>query len=86
MPKFVCKFCGMITENPQILPVGFTLDGFQYEIKCPVCEKSTFFLRDKPFPTDKLTNKERLNIYSAEMDIYSVGKPFPTDVPLCKSK
>ncbi len=66
MPSFVCKSCGMITENPEIVPHpdsrfyrgrkqkgdGFLLRSFNHSITCPVCENETRFWRDKPFPTD----------------------------------
>ena len=46
----------MITDNPEIVPAGKAIAGYQegnyeYKIKCPVCLSSTFFWRDEPFQT-----------------------------------
>ncbi len=57
--QFVCKFCGMITDNPTITPAPYLLYGkpllptTHYCIECPICLKGTFFERLEPFPTDK---------------------------------
>lgn len=58
MPGFVCKYCGMITENPTIesLPKMRQFDKanrYLYRIICPVCLNETSFWRDRPFPIDK---------------------------------
>ena len=57
MPKFCCRHCGCITDNPNIESVGGTNLKYNYLITCPVCLKNTYFWRDKPFPTDKLKSK-----------------------------
>lgn len=70
MPKFVCKHCGMIINNPEISTDGISVgvegigidaevtnnDIHHFHIKCPVCLGRTDFSRPKPFPTDKPTS------------------------------
>ena len=55
MPKFVCKYCGMIAEDPIIesREVSEGVWAYQYEIKCPVCLNHTIFTRPEPFPSDQ---------------------------------
>ncbi len=69
MPKFHCKHCGMITDNPVIDPhlerndmfrepisarIKLSGEYYNYSITCPVCENETRFWREEPFPTDDL--------------------------------
>lgn len=53
MPNFVCKHCGMITENPEIVPFFSISSRHFFKITCPVCLNETRFWRDELFPADK---------------------------------
>ena len=53
MPKFICKHCGMITDNPDIVLVEMENYQYKYGIMCPVCLGEIFFWRKEPFPTDE---------------------------------
>lgn len=91
--QFCCRHCGMVTDNPEIVPhpeadkqfrefleehkgdwqssdgatryaYGNVIkEKYNHSITCPVCENATRFWRDKPFPTDTMTNKEKLDYY-----------------------
>ena len=57
MPKFCCRHCGMITEDPTIVPCELCAkeespSPMHYSITCPVCLGRTDFTRPEPFPTD----------------------------------
>ncbi len=70
--QFVCHNCGMITDDPEIVPhperstmyrkpfsTRFLLSGvvYNHSITCPVCLNETRFWRDIPFPVDVPINK-----------------------------
>lgn len=56
--QFVCKHCGFIIEDPEIMPQPDLLYGepilptTHYAVSCPICRKRTQFERGEPFPTD----------------------------------
>lgn len=58
--KFVCQFCGIVSDNPEIVPCPDSKDDraspirYKYSITCPVCLNETCFWRDDRFPIDKL--------------------------------
>jgi len=67
MRKFCCKHCGIISDNPIIVPQP-TFDAycrehdiyprFNYVITCPVCENETRFWRENHYPTDKPSDED----------------------------
>ena len=68
MPKFLCRHCGIITDDPEIVPHRESDEFYRswfdtlprgcynHSITCPVCLGITYFWRESRFPVDDPTS------------------------------